>query len=72
MAQQRLNAIPIRMETKNTSVEHYKVLDGGHVWFDIGYDGANTSALIWNFVSRYENQWTEVISRGPGDSSNGS
>ena len=39
---------------KNTSVEHYKVLDGGHVWFDIGYDGANTSALIWNFVSRYE------------------
>ncbi len=39
---------------KNTSVEHYKVIDGGHVWFDINYDGSNTSALIWNFVSRYE------------------
>ena len=39
---------------KNTSVEHYKVINGGHVWFDISYDGANTSALIWNFVSRYE------------------
>ena len=39
---------------KNTSVEHYKVIDGGHVWFDINYDGANTSALIWNFVSRYD------------------
>ena len=39
---------------KNTSVEHYKVIKGGHVWFDISYDGANTSALIWNFVSRYD------------------
>ena len=39
---------------KNTSVEHYKVVNGGHVWFDISYDGANTSALIWNFVSRYD------------------
>ena len=39
---------------KNTSVEHYKIINGGHVWFDISYDGANTSALIWNFVSRYE------------------
>ena len=38
----------------NTSVEHYKVIDGGHVWFDINYDGSNTSALIWNFVSRYD------------------
>ena len=38
----------------NTSVEHYKVIDGGHVWFDIGYDGSNTSRLIWNFVSRYD------------------
>ncbi len=39
---------------KNTSVEHYKVINGGHVWFDISYDGANTGALIWNFVSRYD------------------
>ena len=38
----------------NTSVEHYKVIDGGHVWFDISYDGSNTSRLIWNFVSRYD------------------
>ncbi|MDE2887567.1 MAG: hypothetical protein OXR72_05080 [Gemmatimonadota bacterium] len=39
---------------KDTSVEHYKVVNGGHVWFDINYDGANTSALIWNFVSSYD------------------
>jgi len=38
----------------NTSVEHYKVIDGGHVWLDISYDGSNTSRLIWNFVSRYD------------------
>jgi polyhydroxybutyrate depolymerase len=38
----------------NTSVEHYKVIDGGHVWFDINYDGSHTSRLIWNFVSRYD------------------
>ena len=38
----------------STSVEHYKVIDGGHVWFDISYDGSNTSRLIWNFVSRYD------------------
>ena len=38
----------------NTAVEHYKVIDGGHVWFDISYDGSNTSSLIWNFVSRYD------------------
>ena len=38
----------------NISVEHYKVIDGGHVWFDISYDGSDTSALVWNFVSRYD------------------
>ncbi|MDE3000376.1 MAG: hypothetical protein OXU79_14975 [Gemmatimonadota bacterium] len=39
---------------KDTSVEHYKVVNGGHAWFDISYEGDNTSALIWNFVSRYD------------------
>ena len=38
----------------NTSVEHYKITGGGHVWFDISYDGSNTSQLIWDFVSRYD------------------
>ncbi len=38
----------------NISVEHYKVINGGHVWFDINYDGSSTSGLIWNFVSRYD------------------
>ena len=38
----------------NTSVEHYKVIGGGHVWFDMSYDGSDTSRLIWDFVSRYD------------------
>lgn len=32
----------------------FVVVDGGHVWFDISYQGSNTSRLIWDFVSRYD------------------
>jgi len=38
----------------NVSVEHYKIVEGGHVWFNINYQGANTSELVWNFVSKYD------------------
>lgn len=37
-----------------TSVEHYKVVEGDHVWFDLSYEQANTSEIIWNFVSKYD------------------
>ena len=37
-----------------TSVEHYKVVEGDHVWFDLSYEEANTSELIWDFVSKYD------------------
>jgi polyhydroxybutyrate depolymerase len=36
------------------SVEHYKIVGGDHEWFNINYQGSNTSGLIWNFVSRYD------------------
>ena len=36
------------------SVEHYKYLGGGHVWFSSTFQGQNTSELVWNFVSRYD------------------
>ncbi len=39
---------------EGVSIEHYKVIGGGHVWFDMDYEGANTNQLIWNFVSRYD------------------
>ena len=35
-------------------VEHIKIIGGDHYWDDkLNYDGKNTSALIWDFVSSY-------------------
>lgn len=39
---------------KSVSVEHYKYIEGGHVWFETTFQGNNTSQLIWNFVSQYD------------------
>ena len=37
-------------------VEHIKVTGGGHYWDDnLNYNGTNTSGLIWQFVSNYDN-----------------
>ncbi len=38
----------------SVSVEHYKIIGGDHVWFDISFKGANTNQLIWDFVSKYD------------------
>ena len=38
----------------SVSVEHYKYIGGGHVWFSETYQGHNASELIWDFVSRYD------------------
>ena len=38
----------------DVSVEHYKIVEGNHVWFNINYQGANTSELVWDFVSKYD------------------
>ena len=40
--------------TNDVSIEHYKITNGGHVWFDINFEGNNTNELIWNFVSQYD------------------
>ncbi|NEN22144.1 T9SS type A sorting domain-containing protein [Cryomorpha ignava] len=38
-----------------TSVAHYKVIGGGHFWPGIwGNMDINASAVIWNFVSKYD------------------
>jgi polyhydroxybutyrate depolymerase len=37
----------------NTSIEHYKVVGGNHVWFNFELDGLSTNQLIWNFVSQW-------------------
>ena len=38
----------------NISVDHYKIINGGHVWFDININGKNTSELVWDFFSKYD------------------
>ena len=38
----------------NVSVEHYKIINGEHVWFSNDFNGKNTGQLIWDFVSKYD------------------
>jgi polyhydroxybutyrate depolymerase len=38
----------------SVSVEHYKYIEGGHVWFNTAYQGANASQLVWDFFSEYD------------------
>ena len=38
----------------NTSIDHYKVIDGEHNWLEIEYEDSNTNQLIWDFVSKYD------------------
>jgi len=38
----------------DVSVEHYKIIGGDHIWFNLNYQGSNTSKLIWEFVSKYD------------------
>ena len=40
--------------TGNVGVVLYKVNGGDHVWFDMSYNGASTSELIWQFLSQYD------------------
>ena len=35
-------------------VEHYKVINGGHVWFDLDLNGSDTNQLLWNFFKKHE------------------
>ena len=36
------------------AVALYKVIGGGHVWFDLDIEGADLNGLIWSFVSQYD------------------
>lgn len=37
-----------------TEVHHYRVVGGGHVWFDLKTDGVDTNRLVWDFLSRFD------------------
>ena len=36
------------------AVAHYKYISGGHDWFTASYQGQDTAALIWSFVSQFD------------------
>ena len=38
----------------SVSVEHYKYVNGGHVWFSTTFQGKRTSELVWDFLSKYD------------------
>ena len=40
----------------DTVVELFKVIDGGHVWFDFDIDGAQMNRYIWNTLSQYNQE----------------
>ena len=39
---------------KDSSVEHYKVIGGGHDWFNWSFDGQQTNNILLNFFSLYD------------------
>ena len=38
---------------EGVEVQHYQVVGGEHVWFDLEIAGSGTNELIWNFLSRF-------------------
>ena len=38
---------------EGVEVQHYQVIGGEHIWFDLQVAGFGTNELIWNFLSRF-------------------
>ena len=38
----------------DTRVEVFKVIDGGHIWFDFDIDGTRATRFIWDVLSQYD------------------
>jgi len=36
------------------AIEHYKVINGDHVWFDEEFEGSSLGQVIWDYVSQYD------------------
>ena len=39
---------------EGVSVDHYKITNGAHVWFEQNFGGSDLNTLIWNFLSTYD------------------
>ena len=40
----------------NSSVEHYKIHNGYHIWFNFSQEGKESNQLIWNFLSKHSTE----------------
>lgn len=38
---------------RGSSVEHYKMIGGGHDWFNLSFNGQSTNNILLNFFSQY-------------------
>ena len=36
-------------------LQHYKIIGGGHYWFDLSVNGKNLDQLIWHFFEKHDN-----------------
>jgi len=39
--------------TGGAALTHYKVIGGGHIWFNFSDEGVSANRLIWNFLSQF-------------------
>ena len=45
---------PAGADGNGVAIEHYKVINGGHVWFEQDFEGVSLGQLIWDYVSQYD------------------
>jgi polyhydroxybutyrate depolymerase len=50
---QTVNSFVYAGGQEGVEVQHYQVIGGEHVWFDLQVAGFGTNELIWNFLSRF-------------------
>ncbi len=42
------------INSNNILIDHYKVIEGDHIWFNFNYKGNTTNKIIWDFFSQFD------------------
>jgi polyhydroxybutyrate depolymerase len=51
---QQINYYNYTDGNNGVSVNHYQIIGGGHIWFDLDINGQNTGELLWDFFDQYD------------------
>ncbi len=51
---QQINYYNYSDGNNGVSVNHYQIIGGGHIWFDLDINGQNTDELLWDFFDQYD------------------